>query len=290
MSFNSAGNVWDSNKPDGDDFLIDDSDEEVGYIQPDHAIEADVPSSDPSSSAANAAAAAGASRGSQQAPPPAYSLDQQFTNATGGRVETRRFMGGDTLDEPVSATLMRDVRSVAFRLRQVIWYTPASSLQQSHPGVVPQALSSLDFPEHRVDQEWDMWGPLVFCLLISLTMSLIAPNHQSSVVFSGVFVLIWAGQAVVSLNIKLLGGTISVFHALCVTGYCLFPLVLSALMSSIVRLILVRIIFDAFMVIWAIYAATKGLQDSGVEPGRVILATFPVGLFYTGLGWLCVIT
>lgn len=288
MSGKNSDNVWDSNKPDADDFLIDDSDEEVGFIQPDQAIESDVPGS--SSSQAAQQQPSSSARVQPGTLPPPYSMDQSFTNATGGRVETRRFMGGDTLDEPVSATLMRDVRSVGFRLRQVIWYTPASSLQQNHPGVIPQSLSSADFPEHRVDQEWDMWGPLVFCLLIALIMSMVAPNHQSSMVFSGLFVIIWAGQALVSLNIKLLGGTVSLFHALCVTGYCLFPLVLSALLSSFIKMILVRVIFDSLMVIWAIYAATKGLQDSGVASGRVLLATFPVGLFYTGLGWLCVIT
>ena len=201
-------------------------------------------------------------------------------------------MGGDTLDEPVTATLMRDIRSVGFRLRQVVWYTPASSLQASHPGFVPTALSSsqLDAQSHRVDQEWDMWGPLVFCLIISLTMSMIAPKQQTSLVFSGLFVLIWAGQAVVALNIKLLGGTISFFHAFSVIGYCLFPVVPAALLAAFVNLFLVRIIVDVLLIIWAIYAATKGLQDSGVLPSRVFLATFPVGLFYTCLGWLCVIT
>lgn len=281
---NSGGNLWDTNKPDGDDFLIDDSDEEVGFVQPDHRIESDTGAPPP-------APAASSSRSAQpQGAPPSYSIDQTFSAATGGRIEQRRFMGGDTLDEPVSATLMRDVRSVGRRLRQVIWYTPASSLQESHPGFVPTALSSQDFGGHRVDQEWDMWGPLVFCLTIALAMSMMAPNHQASFVFSGVFVLIWMGQAVVSINIKLLGGTVSLFHALCVTGYCLFPLVLAALLSSFVKLLLVRFIFDFIMVVWAIYSATKGLQDSGVQSSRVLLATFPLGLFYTGLGWLCVIT
>ena len=43
MSGMTSSNVWDSNKPDIDDFLIDDSDDDQGFIQPDQAIESDVP-------------------------------------------------------------------------------------------------------------------------------------------------------------------------------------------------------------------------------------------------------
>lgn len=48
-------------------------------------------------------------------------------------------------------------------------------------------------------------GPLVFCLVLSLFLS-IAKGDQSSVVFSGVFCMVWIGQAAVTLQIKLLGG------------------------------------------------------------------------------------
>lgn len=48
-------------------------------------------------------------------------------------------------------------------------------------------------------------GPLVFCLVLSLFLS-VAKGDQSSVVFSGVFCLVWIGEAAVTLQIKLLGG------------------------------------------------------------------------------------
>lgn len=281
MSYSAANNGgWESNHPDVDNFLID-SDDEAGLIEPDKPIESSTPSE----------TNAGPSSSYQSGAPPAYSLDSQFAAATGGQVETRRFMGGDTLDEPITTTLLRDIKAVGFRLKQVIWYTPASSLRDTHPGILPVAITNnLEAESPYTNQEWDMWGPLIFCLLIALTLSMIAPNHQASQVFSGIFVLIWLGQALVTLNIRLLGGTISFFYALSTTGYCLFPLVIAALLSSFVKLFLVRIIVDFIMIGWAIYSATRGLSDNGVLPSRVFLAMFPVGLFYTGLGWLCVIT
>ncbi|VVT51815.1 uncharacterized protein SAPINGB_P003222 [Magnusiomyces paraingens] len=314
-------NVWKAPADiddDDDNLLIDDSDgsdlevsglgnsrtnnySNQGFIQPDHQIESDIPAtpapkSVPTNPTTSANAAAASSSFMSNQPPPAYSLDSAFTTTTGDRVEQRRFMGGDTLDEPVTATLMRDVRGVGHRLRQVIWYSPATSLREAR-GLDPEAAGGFGYDPnaaasaaHLTRQEWDLWGPLVFCLVIAVAMSMLAPNHQASEVFSGVFVLVWLGQMVVTLNIRLLGGNILFFHAMCVTGYCLFPLVIAAIISACVGSYLVRIIADTILVAWAIFSATMGLKHSGVLPSRVFLAMYPVGLFYTGLGWLCVIT
>jgi len=46
----------------------------------------------------------------------------------------------------------------------------------------------------------------VFCLLLSLLLSFNARREQKSVVFSGVFAMVWVGEAVVTAQIKLLGG------------------------------------------------------------------------------------
>lgn len=55
-------------------------------------------------------------------------------------------------------------------------------------------------------RDWDLWGPLVFCLLLSLLLSFNAMKDQKTLVFSGVFAIVWIGEAVVTLQIKLLGG------------------------------------------------------------------------------------
>lgn len=48
-------------------------------------------------------------------------------------------------------------------------------------------------------------GPLIFCLLLSMFLSM-SKGDQSSLVFSGVFSIVWIGEAVVTAQIKLLGG------------------------------------------------------------------------------------
>ena len=51
---------------------------------------------------------------------------------------------------------------------------------------------------------------MVFCLLLSMLLSLSAQDSQKSLVFSGVFAVVWIGEAVVTLQIKLLGGNMYV--------------------------------------------------------------------------------
>ena len=59
-----------------------------------------------------------------------------------------------------------------------------------------------------VTKDWDLWGPLVFCLVLSLLLSFGASENQSQVVFTGIFTMVWLGEAVCTVNLKLLGGTV----------------------------------------------------------------------------------
>lgn len=56
-------------------------------------------------------------------------------------------------------------------------------------------------------RDWDLWGPLIFCLLLSLLLSFNARPEQRDAVFSGVFAMVWLGEAIVTLQIRLLGGS-----------------------------------------------------------------------------------
>lgn len=60
-------------------------------------------------------------------------------------------------------------------------------------------------------------------------------------IFTGVFVIIWVGAAIVTINAQLLGGAVSFFQSVCVIGYCLFPIVVSVIIAAFVKLIWVRL-------------------------------------------------
>ncbi len=100
-------------------------------------------------------------------------------NATGEIIRDQRNRGGSTLDEPVIDTLLRDIKAVGFKIGQVLW-----------PRAGGESL-----------RDWDLWGPLVFCLFLALFLSITSPDQQATIVFSGVFALVWFGEAVVTVSL-----------------------------------------------------------------------------------------
>ncbi|KXX82132.1 Protein YIP4 [Madurella mycetomatis] len=223
----------------------------------------------------------------------------------------------NTIDETVWATLRRDLLAVWSKLREVLyprhlfgaahgagigggggWRGAYASLRSREElaglaGRVldAESLLSTDYlgtsPGLR---DWDLWGPLVFCLLLSTLLSIKGREKQREVVFSGVFAIVWVGMAVVTVQIKLLGGNISFAQSICVIGYTLFPLVIAALLSALSLIWIARIPVYLFLVGWSLAAGVSILGGSGVVKNRVGLAVYPLFVFYLGLGCLCFIS
>merc|ERR1712025_616746 len=112
-------------------------------------------------------------------------------------------------DEPVKDTIMRDLREVAHKFRHVI---------------APQKEGS-----RLLLRDWDLWGPLLLCMIVGAILS----EGEGGPHFTEFFVLFWVGSAVITVNAKLLGGSISFFQSVCVLGYCIAPLV-GALIFAVV--------------------------------------------------------
>ena len=60
-------------------------------------------------------------------------------------------------------------------------------------------------------------GPLLICLSLALILSSKAPAKQTSHVFTTVFVVMWVGSLIVTVNAQLLGASISIFQSICVS-------------------------------------------------------------------------
>lgn len=69
----------------------------------------------------------------------------------------------------------------------------------------------------------------------------------------------------VTLNAKLLGGAVSFFQSVCVMGYCLFPIVVSALVATFVRLIWVRLPVSIVTFAWSTYASIGFMSESQIH-------------------------
>ncbi|KAI9495825.1 Yip1 domain-containing protein [Zychaea mexicana] len=220
--------------------------------------------------------AAPASQQHQQQQPPAYDNNASSSTPTApiaGTISQSSasvgYNGEDTLDEPVSTTILRELRQVGGKLKQVL--NPNGN--------------------RHVLRDWDLWGPLVLCLALAIILSTQAPDDQAVPIFTGVFVIVWLGSAVVTLNAKLLGGAVSFFQSVCVLGYCLFPLVLSAVFAIFVKLIWARLPIAIVTFAWSTYASIGFLSESQVHlTDRRVLAVYPLGLFYFVISWLTLIS
>ncbi len=174
--------------------------------------------------------------------------------------------GMETLDEPVSTTILRDLRKVAIKLKHVL--IPSDTVKEL--------------------RDWDLWGPLLLCLLLASTLSLSATGPQAALIFAAVFVLVWAGAGVITLNAALLGGRISTLQSVCVLGYCLAPLCIASILchvwwNKIYHFVLVLVAFG-----WATRASV-GFMAQLMADNRRALGVYPVLLFYAAIAWMILV-
>ncbi|XP_020772616.1 protein YIPF6 [Boleophthalmus pectinirostris] len=177
-----------------------------------------------------------------------------------------------TLDEPVKETVLRDLRAVGNKFVHVLYPKRSSALLR----------------------DWDLWGPLLLCVTLALLLQGGASDtqDQGGPQFAEVFVIVWVGSIVITLNSKLLGGTLSFFQSLCVLGYCIMPLTAALVVCRLVLLLAnnavsfaVRLLVVGASFGWSTFASTAFLADSQ-PPNRKALVVYPVFLFYFVIGWI----
>ena len=161
---------------------------------------------------------------------------------------------GGTLDEPVLVTLRRDLVQIGKNLRLVVFPFWTSRENSS-----------------KALRNWDLWGPLFFTLMLALVLSSGAAKEKASATFSIVFAVLSLGALVLTVNVILLGGQIKLFQALCLMGYCLAPLDLSALICLAVKHVLVRLLVTLAGVGWAAWASVPFITATVSQERRVLV-------------------
>ena len=107
--------------------------------------------------------------------------------------------------------------------------------------------------------------------------------------FSAVFLAVWAGAAIVTLNAQLLGGKVSFFQSVCVLGYCLFPMNITAVLCALWGNTVFKAIVVVLGFLWATRASVVFMTEL-VSAERRVLAAFPVFLFYLVIAWMIFIS
>jgi len=187
------------------------------------------------------------------------------------RVQVHASSTGDldwnTLDETVWATLRRDVavvgRNCAAVLLPINWGRDGAGRLR----------------------EWDLWGPLVFVLALSATLS--AGVESGSETFSVVFATVGIGAVALTANVSLLGGKIIFLQSVALLGYCIVPLVLASLLCLASSNKIFRLFIVGLAVAWSSKASIP-FVSAAMPASRRALAVYPVMLLYVFLGWLAI--
>ena len=140
---------------------------------------------------------------------------------------------------------------------------------------------------------------MIVCYVLALILSIRSgsatlDDDYSSYIFSVVFAVFWFGAIIVSLNTKFLGGNLSIPQSICVIGYCVFPIFLGTVITTICTSIMsslaiwvgvpLMIVCD----IWACIASFSFLRNA-IELKKRPLADYPIILFFTLFSWFTLV-
>ena len=113
---------------------------------------------------------------------------------------------------------------------------------------------------------------MVVSLTLATSLATGSSYANAAVVFSLVFVVLWVGAIVVSVNAQLLGGKLSLPQSVCVLGYSAFPVCAARLTIGVVE---------------TMVGVSRIVRFIPAKPRA--LAVYPVFLFYSWLSWMVVV-
>ena len=106
-------------------------------------------------------------------------------------------------------------------------------------------------------KQWDLWGPFIICLILGIVLTFTS-KKATGIVFSTIFIIMWIGSMIITINSSLLGGKLSLLQCICLLGYCTFPCVISALLVRVILKFLPGI-GKLIIVCISFYWSTKGI-------------------------------
>jgi hypothetical protein len=57
---------------------------------------------------------------------------------------------------------------------------------------------------HKLEKEWDLWGPLLISL-VTAGLAALGTEGRSDEAFTSIFIGLWAGPLMITINSRLLG-------------------------------------------------------------------------------------
>ena len=146
--------------------------------------------------------------------PPTYSNYPQAPYPTdNGTPTNQEIYVHNSLNESISTSLFRDLNRIYSKLKVV-------------------ALPVSTEVKNKELKQWDLWGPFIICLLLG-TILCFTSKKNSGLVFSMIFIIMWIGAIIITMNSSLLGGKLTLMQCICLLGYCTFPSVLASFFNRV---------------------------------------------------------
>ena len=178
------------------------------------------------------------------------------------------FSNQNTLDESILTTIYRDLLLIYTKLKFVV--IPYGSKDKKNIHI----------------KQWDLWGPLLLNMALAITLAM--NSQEKSHMIISIFVIFWLGGVILFLNANFLGVKSSIFQILCLLGYCLFPLNLSAIFVTLFNINdILRLFFVAITCLWSIYSSSDFLRSITNQDQRY-LVLYPCILFYLYISWFII--
>ena len=105
----------------------------------------------------------------------------------------------NSLNEPIMTSLTRDLNRIYSKLKVV-------------------ALPVSSEAKNKELKQWDLWGPFIICLLLGMILCFTS-RKNSGLVFSMIFIIMWIGAMIITMNSSLLGGKLTLMQCICLLGY-----------------------------------------------------------------------
>lgn len=140
----------------------------------------------------------------------------------------------------------------------------------------------------NVLQNWDLFGPLLFCIFLSVILAVTAPSGQMTLLFTGIYLIVSIGGSIVTANLILIGANVAFFQAMCAIGYCLFPITIGALVTTVLPWRVVRFIIVPGCFCWSIMSISRFLYGR-IDAEKKWLGLYPCVLLYSVLSWIILI-
>ena len=173
---------------------------------------------------------------------------------------------GTTLKEHICTSIWRDLHLVIIKIFFVVNpFNPSSLLIK------------------QINQ-WDLWGPLIFTIILSFTNSIEKNSNRFVLIFS----FFWVGSFIIFLNSYFLDNKISVFHYMCLLGYSLVPFVLMSFLFLLNIYYILKILFGIFALVWSLFVTFKFIKNK-MDDKKIFLNMYPISLFFIFFFYLLVL-